>query len=120
MLIIPNNVTSIGYGAFSSNGLAYVHILDSVTNINGYAFFNNQLTSVDIGDSVTTIGGSAFGNNQLTSINIPDSITIHRKSITLGSYLFCDNPNELIIYGVAGSTVETYAINNSSLFSVEL
>ncbi len=62
VLVIPNNVTSIG----------------------DYAFYNcSSLTSVVIGDSVTSIGKNAFSNcSGLTSVTIPDSVT------SIGDYAF--------------------------------
>ena len=63
-LIIPNNVTSIGYGAFSGcSGLTSITIPNSVISIEASAFFNcSNLTSVTIPNSVTSIGSSAFSS----------------------------------------------------------
>jgi len=75
---IPNNVTSIGEGAFSgSPNLTSVTIPDSVTSIGHGAFSNcSNLTSVTIPDSVTSIGDWTFlGCTSLTNINIPNSVT---------------------------------------------
>jgi hypothetical protein len=84
-LVIPNNVTSIGQSAFSSNQLRSVVIPDSVTSIGNGAFGVNQLTSVVIGNGVTSIGFQAFQYNQLTSVVIPDSV------ITIGHTAFSNN-----------------------------
>ena len=76
---IPDNVTTIGYRAFSGcSSLTSVTIPDSVTTIGNYAFdWCDSLTSVTIGNSVTTIGGRAFSNcDSLTSVTIPDSVTM--------------------------------------------
>ena len=72
--IIPNNVTSIGYGAFyGCSGLTSVTIPNSVLSIGRYAFYGcSELTSIIIPDSVTSIGDSAFRNcTSLESITLP-------------------------------------------------
>lgn len=70
-LVIPNNVTSIGLGAFYyCSGLTSVTIPSSVTSIGPDAFrYCSALTSVTIPNSVTSIGYSAFLNcSGLTSV----------------------------------------------------
>ena len=88
--VIPNSVTSIGSGAFSSySGLTNITIPNSVTSIGSSAFQScSGLTSIIIPNSVTSIGSSAFSScSALTSITIPNSVT------SIGSYAFsnCDN-----------------------------
>jgi hypothetical protein len=78
-VVIPNGVTTIGSGAFTSGYLTSVVIPNSVTTINQSAFAYNQLTSVTIPNSVTTIDQSAFANNKLTSVTIPNSVTTISK-----------------------------------------
>ncbi len=77
-VIIPDSVTSIGASAFyNCSSLTSVTIPDSVTSIGYYAFKSCRLlTSVTIGNGVTSIGGAAFsGCKSLTSVTIPDSVT---------------------------------------------
>ena len=77
-LVIPNNVTSIGSGAFfGCSGLTSVTIPNSVTSIGQEAFSGcSGLTSVTIPNSVTFISDYAFaGCSGLTSITIPNSVT---------------------------------------------
>ncbi len=84
-LVIPDSVTEIRNGAFSScSSLTSVTIPDGVTSIGDYTFFNcRSLTSITISDSVTTIGERAFSDcSSLTSITIPDGVTL------IGDYAF--------------------------------
>ena len=109
-LVIPNGVTSIGYGAFyDCSGLTSVTIGNSVTSIGDFAFGDcTGLTNITLPNSVTSIGDYAFrGCSGLTSITIPNSvtsigwsafrdcysltsITIPNSVISIGSYAFYD------------------------------
>jgi len=92
-LVIPDDVTSIGYSAFSGcSGLASVTIPNSVTSIGSYAFQNcSGLTSVTIGNSVTSIGSDAFYNcSGLKKVIVPNFNIKKWCSIKFGDY--SDNP----------------------------
>ena len=92
---IPNSVTSIGNGAFSScNSLTSINIPDSVASIGNDAFNRcNGLTSINIPDSVTSIGDSTFYScDSLTSINIPSSVA------SIGDWAFYDCYNLTDVY----------------------
>ena len=61
-VVLPNSLSSIGYGAFAGcESLESITIPDSVTSIGWDAFRNcNSLTSITIGDGVTSIDSSTF------------------------------------------------------------
>ena len=86
---IPDSVTSIGAGAFSScSGLISISIPDSVISIGDSAFSYCGFTSIIIPDSVTSIGRSAFsGCSSLTSIVLSNSITSIEDSMFFSSGL---------------------------------
>lgn len=108
--IIPDGVTNIGWGAFSSiYSLSSIAIPNSVTNIGDLAFYMcSSLASITIPNNVTNIGEQAFYNcYSLTSIIIPDGlknigksafsscpritlITIGNSVTYIGDYAFCD------------------------------
>ena len=91
-ITIPNSVTSIGYEAFyNCTGLTSITIPNSVTSIGDYAFqYCTGLTSIEIPNSVTSIGNSVFEYcTGLTSIVIPNSVT------SIGDFAF---------YGCSGLT----------------
>ncbi len=74
--IIPNNVTSIGAGAFEiCTSLKNVTIPAGVTNI-GYEAFDNctNLTSVTFQGNAPSFGGYAFGNSYASSGLIPATV----------------------------------------------
>jgi len=109
-IILPDSVTTIGYGVFQfCYGLTSIHLGNSLTSIGNSQFYQcYSLTSITIPDSVTTIGQWVFeqcsklnsitlptnnnfttipnscfyGASGLTSITIPDSVT------TIGRWVF--------------------------------
>jgi hypothetical protein len=96
---IPDNVTSIGRGAFRGcAGLTSVIIPDSVTSIDARAFQGcRNLISVTIPGSVMSIGARAFqGCTGLTEIKIPDCVT----SIGDGVFLHCTGLTSISIPGL--------------------
>ena len=93
-ITIPDDVTSIGEGAFTfCEHLQSINIPDGVTSIGGFAFNRcKSLQSVTIPNSVTSIKDMTFyACSSLQSINIPDSVT------SIGDNTFsCCNSLELI------------------------
>ncbi|MDD6831734.1 MAG: leucine-rich repeat protein [bacterium] len=100
--IIPNSVTSIGYGAFRDCGdLTSVTIPNSVTSIGDGAFeYCSGLTSVAIPDSVTSIGNGAFEYcSGLTSVTIPNSVTSIGGGAFHGTAWYNNQPDGLVYAG---------------------
>ena len=83
--IIPNSVTSIGYGVFAKlENLKTIDIPSSVVNIGDFAFEHAGLTKITIPNSVVNIGKDAFQGIQLTELIIPNSV------INIGRGAFSD------------------------------
>lgn len=61
-VILPQNITSIDYGAFKDcrNLKEVKYMPTTCTSIGAYAFENSGLTSIEISESVKTIGYGAF------------------------------------------------------------
>ena len=116
---IPNDVTTIGAGAFAGrSNLTSITLPESVARIDSAAFSGcSGLTSITIPNSVTSIGNHAFaGCSALTSVDIPNSVT------SIGSRVF---------YGCSGLTsvdipnsvtaIDDYAFSGcSALTSVDI
>ena len=97
-IILPTNLTSIGYCAFKGcSSLTSITIPESVTSIGESAFcWCYSLTSITIPNSVTSIGVIAFaGCSSLTSLTIPNGVT----SIGEQAFIDCSSLTSIICLG---------------------
>ncbi len=107
--VIPNNVTTIGYGAFAGCAeLTHIEIPSSVTSIEAYAFQGcKNLTSITIPNSVTNIGSNVFNNCvKLNKIKLPNAL-LH---IGVGAFQGCGITNITIPFTI--TTIGDYAFAN--------
>ncbi|MEM5768150.1 MAG: leucine-rich repeat protein [Bacillota bacterium] len=117
-ITIPANMTAIGGSAFSETGFQTFTVPEHVTSIGQNAFGECEfITSVNMSANVTNIGNYAFSECALLT-----NVTIPGISVTFGDYVF--ESSAIVgatgsgdgIYGLSGSTVQTYAAANSIPF----
>ena len=109
---IPEGITSLGYGAFSSTGLEEITIPSSVKTVGRSCFaYNYSLKTATIENGLESIGVYLFeGCSQLKTIMIKS------YSVGLNSSIFYDIPSNTTFYGYYGSTTEEFAKNNNYTF----
>ena len=75
-LVLPNGLKTIGLNAFKYCHFSSVIIPDSVTSIGYGAFFGcANLNDIDFGSGLQSIGEDAFQQSGVTSVTFPKSLT---------------------------------------------
>ena len=87
--VIPNNITTIGNGAFHGVGKwgSKMVLPSSVTTIENEAFSSSHFTEVEMSEGLKTIGENAFAWTPITNFQIPASVT------SIGSRVLCGCQN---------------------------
>ena len=133
---VPVSVNcKIGEYAFQHcDSLSKVTLSDAVSSIGKYTFDScGELTDVTLGTGLTKIPQNAFSNcGRLASIVIPYyvtqidsnaflndpllmSITIPRNTTNIAATVF-SYPTQMTVYGISGTTAETYANSKGMTF----
>lgn len=117
--VIPENVSSIGYAAFSGcSRITGITIPESVASIEDFAFYGcSGITSIAIPDNVTSIKESTFqGCSSLENVIIPSRVT----SIGNSAFDGCTSLISITIPSGVTSIGETTFSNCESLVSIEV
>ena len=118
VVVIPDNVTSIGKRAFDGcRNLTSITIPDSVTSIGDQAFDGcTGLTNITIPNSVTDIGEWTFyGCTGLTSVRIPDTVTSIGSNAFIGTAWYNNKPDGLVYAGKVVYKYKGTLAENSSI-----
>lgn len=111
-ITIPNNVTTIGSVAFEDcNNLITVIIPNSVTSIGAGAFSDcSSLKTIAIPNSVIFIDSNAFDHSGLTSVTIPNSVT----EIGGGAFAWCGDLENVYSNIVTPFNIDSYTFQHIS------
>lgn len=91
-ITLGDNLTTIGYEAFTCSNISELFIPDSVITIGEGAFSANAIKDLTIGNGVTSIGKEAFAYGELESVILPAGVT------TIGEGIFAYNYDLAEIY----------------------
>lgn len=93
---IPESVTTIASGAFSTcGGITNLFIPPSVTTIGADAFtYCTNIKSIDFSEGLTTIGDNAFlFDSGIESLSLPTTLT----SIGNNAFSYCEGLNKVVL-----------------------
>lgn len=85
--VIPDSVTTIGWGAFRGcSDLSRIILPKGLKVIDGYAFYHCvALTDIDLPSGVTSIGSSVFAEcTGLVNVVIPEAVTVIKEHAFYG------------------------------------
>lgn len=93
--VIPDDVVSIGYGAFSDAGITEMPIIPpSVTSIKSYAFARNPMTSFVLPAKVTEIGDNIFASCDIENLSVAEG---NKKYYSKGNCILTREDNTVVL-----------------------
>ena len=73
-LVLPDNITEIGDGAFELSNLKSIKFGNSVTSIGEQAFSGTNLTELELVPSIQTVGAYAFSGIKIKKLTLPATL----------------------------------------------
>ena len=74
-VILPNNITTIGTGAFNCVNIVNINIPKNLKTIEDEAFYSIKMKELILPNGIKTIGKNSFSGCEFINILIPDSVT---------------------------------------------
>ena len=105
-IVIPNDVVSIGSGAFLDDEIKSVTIPESVTRIEEYAFYKTSLEEITIPDTVEYLGEYAFSRCEKLS-----KAELNTKTIEQNAFANCTKLTQ-VTFGDNVETIDREAFKN--------
>ena len=85
-IILPNDITGVGKGAFFRSNIEEIRIPENVITLDDHCFQESKLKKIELPISLKTIGNRAFFHTQISFITIPESVN------SIGDEAFSDTP----------------------------
>ncbi len=106
-VVISEGVTSVcDYAFYNMTALTEANIPASVKSIGKLSFaFTPALENVSIANGLETVGYGAFEASGIKTLELPASV----KNISDRAFIYCDDLNSLVGYGVANVGKEAFA-----------
>ena len=102
---MPNTVTDIGKGAFSSVPIGNIVLPNGLKTIGDHAFSGCSLCSLKIPASVTAIGKAAFAGNKISSIVVESGNKVYDSRNNCNAII--ETKTNTLTLGCSGTTIPT-------------
>ena len=102
---MPNTVTDIGKGAFSSVPIGNIVLPNGLKTIGDHAFSGCSLCSLKIPASVTAIGKAAFAGNKISSIVVESGNKVYDSRNNCNAII--ETKTNTLTLGCNGTTIPT-------------
>lgn len=93
-IVVPKQITKIGWGAFSGCGnLSEISLSNGLREIEEDVFWGTQITAIDLPESLEKLGDGAFSMTRIKKIKLPSKLKVIGKD----TFANCEELKEVIL-----------------------